>query len=313
MARPLSRYAGLVLSRAAVLTALLAVVFVAVEVLPGDAATSTVDRGTSAADLAARRAELGLDEPVLLRFAHWLGGLVTGDLGTSARGEPVAGLVAAQFSPTLVLGGTALLLTAVSSLLLGGWATMRPHGAVDRVVTTVSTVVLALPEFVVAGVLLLVFALGLGLLPAATVTDADGAPASPAMLVLPVLALAIPQIGWNTRLVRAALADEAAAPHVESATLDGLSRHRILLRHVLPGALPTIATGLATSTGMLLGGAVVVETVFNHPGLGAVLAAAVADRDTPVVAAAVALSGAAVAAVLLLADLTRVWAAGDRA
>ena len=312
MAHPLSRFAGMVAQRAAMLLMLAGVVFVAVELLPGDMASVTSERGTSAAALAARRAELGLDDPLAVRFVRWLGGLVTGDLGVSARGEPIAHLVGAQFPETLLLGGTALVLTAAGSLVLGCWTAMRPHGPLDRVVTVCATVALALPEFVVASVLVLVFALWAGLLPAVTITSATGGPASLAMLVLPVLALAIPQIGWNTRIVRAALADEADAPHVETATLDGLSPRRILTHHVLPGALPTIAAGLVTSSGMLLGGAVVVETIFTHPGVGAVLAGAVADRDTGVVAAVVALSGTVIAVLLVLADAVRTWATGRR-
>ncbi len=215
-------------------------------------------------------------------------GLPTGDLGTSARGESVAGLLSGPFPNTLLLGGLALLVTLAVSLGLGCWAALKPGGSTDRAVSATATGILALPEFVVAVALVLVFALWTGWLPAVTLTGTDGSPASWQMLVLPVLALAVPQIGWNTRIVRAALADEAKAPHVETAVIDGLPRHRVFTHHLLPGATPTIAAGIATSTGMLLGGAVVVETIFNYPGIGSVLASAVADRDSPVVAGVVA-------------------------
>lgn len=105
-----------------------------------------------------------------------------------------------------------------------------------------------------------------GWLPAVTVTGGDGRPATWTMLIMAVLALVIPQTGWNSRVVRGALADQAATPHVEAAHFDGLPPRRILLRHQLPGAVPAIATGIATSTGLLFGGAVVVETLFNYPG-----------------------------------------------
>ncbi|ANS69071.1 ABC transporter permease protein [Streptomyces lincolnensis] len=303
---------GVLARRALLLAVLLAFVFAAVELLPGDAATATSERGESAADLAARRHLLGLDRPVLERFGQWMTGLPTGDLGTSARGEPVADLLSRPFPNTLLLGGLALLVTLVVSLALGCWASARPGGAVDRAVSGGATAVLALPEFVVAVALVLVFALWTDWLPAVTLTDADGSPASWEMLVLPTLALAVPQIGWNTRIVRAALADESKAPHIETAVLDGLPRHRIFTHHLLPGALPTIAAGLATSTGMLLGGAVVVETVFNYPGIGSVLAGAVTDRDSPVIAGVVAVTGVVITGVLLLADLVRTWASGGR-
>lgn len=304
--------AGVLARRLLLLAGLLAAVFAAVELLPGDAADATSARGESAADLARRRHLLGLDRPVAERFWDWMTGLPTGDLGTSARGEQVADLLARPFPNTLLLGGLALLLTLVASVALGCWAAARPGGPLDRAVSASATGILALPEFVVAVAFVLVFALWTGWLPAVTLTDSDGSPASWRMLVLPVLALAVPQIGWNTRIVRAALADEARAPHIDTAVLDGLPRHRILTHHLLPGALPTIAAGVATSTGMLLGGAVVVETIFNYPGIGTVLAGAVADRDSPVIAGVVAVTGAVITGVLLLADLVRTWASGGR-
>ncbi|MEU0104540.1 ABC transporter permease [Streptomyces sp. NPDC006129] len=304
--------AGVLARRFLLLAGLLAAVFAAVELLPGDAADATSERGESAADLDRRRHLLGLDRPVAERFWDWMTGLPTGDLGTSARGEQVADLLARPFPNTLLLGGLALLLTLVASIALGCWAAARPGGPLDRAVSASATGILALPEFVVAVALVLVFALWTGWLPAVTLTDSDGSPASWRMLVLPVLALAVPQIGWNTRIVRAALADEARAPHIDTAVLDGLPRHRILVHHLLPGALPTIAAGVATSTGMLLGGAVVVETIFNYPGIGSVLAGAVADRDSPVIAGVVAVTGAVITGVLLLADLVRTWASGGR-
>ncbi|MGC8922664.1 ABC transporter permease [Streptomyces sp. PG2] len=306
------RVAAVLARRALLLAVLLACVFAAVELLPGDAATATSERGESAADLAQRRQLLGLDRPVAERFWDWTTGLPTGDLGTSARGEAVADLLARPFPNTLLLGGLALLVTLVASVTLGCWAAARPGGKVDRAVSASATGVLALPEFIVAVALVLVFALWTDWLPAVTLTDADGSPASWKMLVLPVLALAVPQIGWNVRIVRAALADESTAPHIETAVLDGLPRHRILTHHLLPGALPTISAGIATSTGMLLGGAVVVETIFNYPGIGSVLAGAVTDRDSPLIAGVVAVTGAVLSGVLLLADLVRAWASGGR-
>ncbi|MDG5806573.1 ABC transporter permease [Streptomyces ossamyceticus] len=307
-----ARVGLVVLKRATLLAVLLALVFVTVELLPGDAADATSERGESAADTEARRRLLGLDRPVLERFWDWMSGLPTGDLGVSARGEKVSDLLSSAFPNTLLLGGLALLLTAVLSLALGCWAALRPGGRVDRAVSGTATAVLALPEFVVAVALVLLLSLWTGWLPAVTLTDADGTPADWTMLILPVLALTLPQAGWNVRIVRAALADEARAPHVETAVLDGLPPHRVLTHHVLPGALPTITAGLATSTGMLLGGAVVVETIFNYPGIGSVLASAVTDRDSPVIAGVTALSGAVITGVLLLADLVRDMTAGGR-
>ncbi|MEV7010648.1 ABC transporter permease [Streptosporangium sp. NPDC051022] len=312
LARRIALPAALLAQRIALLAVLLALVFAVVEALPGDAADATAERGENAADVERRRVLLGLDQPVTIRFLHWMAGLPTGDLGVSARGEPVWRLLAGPLPNTLLLGGLALTVTVAVSLGLGCWAALRPGSVPDRVISASATAVLALPEFVIAVALVLVLALWADVLPATTLAGQDGAPASWSMLVLPVLALAIPQIGWNARIVRGALADESRAPHVAAAELDGLEPRRILTHHLLPGALPAIAAGVATSTGMLLGGAVAVETIFNYPGVGTLLAGAVADRDTPVIAGVVALTGAAITCVLLAADAIRAWATGIR-
>ncbi|MGW8779885.1 ABC transporter permease [Streptomyces sp. NPDC055796] len=306
------RAARLAARRLAMLAVLLALVFTAVELLPGDAAGATAERGATAAELAARRTALGLDRPLAERFRDWMTGLPAGDLGTTARGEHVTDVLAGPFPNTLVLGALALVLAVVGALLLGGWSALHPGGRADRAIDALSTTAFALPEFVFSVVLLLLLSQWTGWLPAVTLTGPDGAPESWNMLVLPLLALAIPQIGWNTRIVRGALSDQAALPHVKAAVLDGLPRHRILTHHMLPGALPAVAAGIATSAGMLLGGAVVVETFFNHPGIGAVLAGAITDRDTPLVAGVVAAAGAAISGLLLLADLVRTTALGER-
>lgn len=299
------RAARLLARRLGMLALLSATVFATVELLPGDAADATSERGESAADVAVRRAALGLDRPVAERFWDWTSGLPTGDLGTTAHGQPVTTVLAGPFPNTLLLGTLALALSIAGALALGSWATLHPGGRVDRTVAAAATSAFALPEFVVSVALLLVLSQWTGWLPAVTLTGPDGTPDSWDMLVLPLLALAIPQIGWNTRIVRGALADQAGLPHVQAAILDGLPRHRILTHHMLPGALPAVAVSTATSAGMLLGGAVVVETLFNYPGIGAVLAGAVTDRDTPLVAGVVAATGAVISTLLLLADLLR--------
>ncbi|WP_328400628.1 ABC transporter permease [Nocardia sp. NBC_00403] len=299
---------GLVVRRLGLLIALLAVVFVVVDLLPGNAARAVLGRDAGADRIAAKEHELGLDRPLPVRFWNWFSGAATGDFGTTARGQSVNELLAAKFPQTLLLASVAMLATVVISLLCGLWWSARPTGFTARVMQPSSAFVIAVPEFVVATLLVLVFSLWLDWLPAVTFTDRSGYPASPEMLILPVAALAIPQAGWNSRVVRGALIDAAAAPHVESAVLNGLPERTVLLRHVLPFALPTIATSFATSVGTLFGGALVVETIFNYPGMGAMVAGSVSDRDTALVAAVVAMTGTTIMCVLLLADAIRAWA-----
>ncbi|MBF6353973.1 ABC transporter permease [Nocardia higoensis] len=303
----------LVTRRLALLVALLAVVFVIVDLLPGSAAQAVLDRDATAEQVEVKSRELGLDRPLPVRFCDWLGGAVTGDFGTTARGIPVADILAARFPPTLLLASLAMAITVVVSVLCGLWWAARPTGTAARLLQPGSAFVIAVPEFVVATLLVLVFSLWLGWLPAVTITDRSGYPASPQMLVLPVVALAVPQSAWNARVVRGALRDAAAEPHVENAVLNGLPERSVLLRHVLPFALPTVAASFATSVGTLFGGALVVETIFNYPGVGSTIAGSVADRDTALVAAVVALTGATIMGVLLTADAVRAWANRGRA
>ncbi|MEU8896417.1 ABC transporter permease [Nocardia sp. NPDC048505] len=315
----MSSFARLLLRRIALLIALLATVFVAVDLLPGSTGRAVLGREATEQQVAAKEHELGLDRPLPVRFLDWVSGVLTGDFGQTARGRSINDLLADKFPPTLLLGGLALLLTVVLSLLLGAcWAAGRDgiagrarveatgRARLRRGLTSglepATTMAAAVPEFVLATLLISVFALATGWLPAVTITGRSGFPVSADMLVLPVLALAIPQIGWNARVVRAALTGAATAPHVENAVLEGLSRPAVLVRHVLPFAAPTIVASFATTVGMVLGGSLVVETIFNYPGLGAVLAGSVADRDTSVVAAVVALSGVVVMLMLAVAD-----------
>lgn len=323
-------FARLLVRRIALLIALLATVFVVVDLLPGNTARAVLGRDATSAQIAAKERELGLDHPLPQRFWDWISGVLTGDFGRTARGRSVNDLLADKFPPTLLLGGIALTLTVVASLLLGMWWAARQgecarpgtapvrgrvlalrRGPV-RLLQPATTIAAAVPEFVVATLLILVFALAAGWLPAVTITDRSGFPASPDMLVLPVLALAIPQIGWNTRVVRAAMLDAAQAPHVESAVLDGISACAVQLRHTLPFALPTIVASFATTVGMVLGGSLVVETIFNYPGLGALLAGSVADRDVSLIASVVALSGVVIMCVLAVADGIRAWSLRGR-
>ncbi|RDI52803.1 ABC transporter permease [Nocardia mexicana] len=304
--------AGLVLRRLALLFALLTLVFAAISLLPGDASRAALDRGATPEAVAAKRHELGLDRPLPQRFWSWLSGVVTGDFGTTVHGRSIADLLVSSAPQTLLLGGLAFALTVIASIGLGMWWAARPSGWVARVLQPATAMVVALPEFVVAAVLIMIFSFVAGWLPAVTVAGRSGFPATADMLVLPVLALAVPQTGWNTRVIRGALADAARAPHVENAELEGISPRQLMVRHVFPVALPAIAASYATTVGMLLGGALVVESLFNYPGLGALLAGSVADRDTALAAATAAVAGATIMCVLLAADGLRAWAMRGR-
>jgi peptide/nickel transport system permease protein len=296
---------GVVAARTAVTIAIVAVaVFVLTEALPGDATSGLVERGASPAAVASARAELGLQKTASGRLRERLAGLLHGDLGRTARGTPVADVLARPLRRTLTLGAIALLAVILVAVPLG--AVMAWHGgrATDKLLGAASVALVSVPEFVVLTLLALLFSSALGLLPAVVVSGPDGG-IDPAALVLPALALALPAIAWTARLVRGAVADALALPHVDAARLDGLEPSRILLRHALAPALPAIAASIAASCAALTGGSVVVETAVNYPGVGSVLTQGIQARDVGLVSSVVVVLAAIVALAFAVADLVR--------
>lgn len=287
--------------------ALFAVVL-AMALLPGNGVRSLLGRDATEEQVHAQERELGLDRPVVARFWEWLSGLLRGDFGTTLRGEPVGDLLAAKAPNSLLLTGAALLVTIVVATSLAVWWTSGDRPVFGRIASVTTVAVIALPEFVVATIAVLVFALALDMLPAVTVQSSTGAPRDASMYVLPVLALALPQIGWNARVFVAAIREARAVPYIRAAELDGVGETALFLRYIAPRALPTMIASLATTVGMLVGGAVVVESLFNFPGFGAVVAGSVGTRDVNVVAAVVACTGVVILSMLLVADAVRAWA-----
>lgn len=286
--------------------ALLAVV-AAMALLPGNGVRALLGRDASASEITAYVTERGLDRPVLERFSAWFGGLVRGDFGQTLRGESVNALLATRVPNTLALAVPALLLTFVLSIGLAVWWTSGDRPLVGRIASVGTTVVIALPEFVVATLAVLVFALTLDVLPAVTMQDADGRPASLSMYILPIASLAVPQIAWNSRVFAAALREARSLPYVRAAEIDGVGETTLFLRYILRRTLPTMIASLATTVGMIVGGSVVVESLFNYPGVGALVAASVGSRDVNVVAAVVASTGVVIVTMLLVADAVRAW------
>lgn len=294
--------------RVLLLVAVLFGAFAALDRLPGSAARALLGRNATDAAVARAEQRLGLDRPVPARFLDWLGSALAGDPGTTVHGRPIAGIIGERLPVTLVTSGAAFALIAVGSVCIGLWLHRRTRSGRGRIGDAATMALLALPEFVIGTFLIGVFSLGLGWLPAVTLTGADGGPAQPAMYVLPVVTLAIPQLAWNSRVVAAALADAEAMPHVRAARRAGIPEPRVLLRHILPPAAPVLAASVATTAGMLFAGTVAVETLFNHPGVGSLAAAALASRDLPLLVAVTALTGAIVLGLLTAADAVRTLA-----
>ncbi|MER7775900.1 ABC transporter permease [Streptomyces sp. NPDC096191] len=299
----LAAFAGRRLAGAAVLFVLLsAVIFAATAVLPGDAVSAVAGVDASEAQRAEVRAELGLDRPAAARYADWVAGAARGDLGRGFVGDrPVTEVLAARLPNSLLLAGLTLAVTAPLATLLGLWTGLRGGGAGDRIVSTAAQTLAAVPEFVVAALLVAVLAVWLEILPRVSVVPLGGTPLDvPHALILPVLTLSAVGLAVATRLLRASVADAAATPYCEAARLNGVRGVRLAVRHILPNAAAPAVQALTLTTGALVGSAVVVENVFDYPGIGRELQLAVAARDIPMVQGiATALAG-----VMLLVLLT---------
>ncbi|MFD8535290.1 ABC transporter permease [Streptomyces rubrogriseus] len=293
------------LAGAVVLLVLLsAAVFAATAVLPGDAVSAVAGVDASAAQRAEVRAGLGLDRPAVQRYADWAAGAVRGDLGRGFVGErPVADVLATRLPNSLLLAALTLAVTAPLATLLGLWTGLR-GGVADRVVSTSAQILAAVPEFVVAALLVAVLAVWLEVLPRVSVIPLGGTPLDvPDALVLPVLTLGAVGLAVATRLLRASVADTAATPYCEAARLNGVRGVRLAVRHILPNAAGPAVQALTLTTGALVGSAVVVENVFDYPGIGRELQLAVAARDVPMVQGIATALVAVMLAVLVLGDV----------
>ncbi|MDO5092853.1 MAG: ABC transporter permease [Propionibacteriaceae bacterium] len=260
--------------------------FLLIQALPGDAATVQVGQQGSAA-VAAERNRLGLDRPVLERYLRWFTDAFRGDLGnTFASSRPVVETIAQPALASLTVATVVLLGLLLVTLPLGVISGARPTHPLSRVLTTISVTLVAIPEFVVAIVLLGGLAVWARWLPVLSVPGAGKTVwDNPVCLVLPSLILWLICSAALIRRIQALVATHAAAPYVREAELAGLTQHRVLLGHLLPSAAPGILQLLAQTVPYLLGGAVVVETVTSFPGLGYTLVQSVGNREVPVVMA----------------------------
>ncbi|MET7243950.1 ABC transporter permease [Methylobacterium sp. EM32] len=255
-------------------------VFCMMEIVPGDPASAMLGTSATPETLAALRAQMGLDAPALVRYLRWLGGLASGDLGTSyTYGVPVGALIRERLAVTLPLTGLAVLLAVGIALPLGVTAASRPDGAA----TLYAQAGIAVPNFWIGLLLIMVVALGLGWLPAGGFPGWDAPGSALRALLLPALALAIPQSAVLTRVTRASVVEVMNEDFVRTARAKGASVSRALWRHAVPNALVPVITMLGLQISFLIGGAVLVENLFTLPGMGRLAWQALAQRDLIVI------------------------------
>lgn len=260
-------------------------VFFATALLPGDVAQVLLGQQATPEAVAGLRKAMGLDEPAILRFLGWLWGLSQGDLGTSyVNSMPVSDLVGGRLVASLKLAGVTTLLSVPVSLLLGISAAMWRGSLLDRAVSMLTISVISVPEFMVATLAVLIFAVWLGWLPALSSTaEVESVGALLRAYAMPVITLSFVVSAQMIRMTRAAVIETINTPYVEMALLKGASRSRMVLRHALPNALGPIANAIALSLSYLIGGVIIVETIFNYPGVAKLMVDAVATRDLPLI------------------------------
>ncbi len=269
---------------------------------PGDPAAALYQQlyGEQATDqviLAQFRAELGLDDPLLLRYGRWLLGVLQGDLGSSYRtGAPVLGELLTYAPPTLVLAASSLSISLLIAFPLGVIAALRPHGWFDLVARLLSLLGAAMPTFWLAYLAILLFAVQLRWLPVAGFGSWQ-------QLILPCLTLGVAGAATMSRLVRAAMLESLGQEYVRVARAKGLRERAVVLHHALRNALLPVVTVIGGRFAGLLTGAVIIETIFAWPGLGKLIIDAIAFRDYPLIQGFVLFTGLVFVLVNLTVDL----------
>ena len=285
------------------------IVFAAVLALPGDAATAILGKEATPDRVAALRDQLNLNDSVVSQYFQWLGGLLTGDLGTSAATqEPVSDLLSARVGNSVFLVLVASLVAIPLSLFIGVWTAMHRDRPADHITSTATLVLAALPEFVIGIALVLLFATSVfhwlpavSLLPPGTHAWED-----PEVVVLPAATLVLAVTPYISRIMRGSMVEVLESEYVTMARLKGLPERTVIWRHAVPNAIVPAIQVTALQLAWMAGGVVVVEFVFQYPGIGAALVDAVALRDMPVVQTVTMLAAGIYVGLNLLADIATI-------
>ncbi len=293
------------LGLAAMLVAASLVVFVVMNVLPGDPALVMLGTGATPSTLAALRHQMGLDLPLWLQYLRWAGGLLRGDFGISYTYQtPVAGLIAARLGVTVPLALMSILLSVSIAIPVGVVAATRQGRAADAALMGAAQLGVAVPNFWLGLLLILVFGVKLGWLPATGFPGwSGGLLPGIAALLMPAVSLALPQAAILARVTRSAVIEAAGEDYVRTARAKGLAARAAIWGHALPNALIPVVTIMGFQFSYLLAGTVVIENVFTLPGMGRLLFQAIAGRDLITVQDIVVLLTASVIVVNTVVDL----------
>jgi peptide/nickel transport system permease protein len=280
-------------------------VFLGANLLPGNVARRKLGNLADQSAVDQLNHQLGTDKPILVQYWNWITGLLHGDLGTSLSYQlPVSQLIGPALTNSVKLAAFAFVMVVPLAIVGGVVAAMKRDRLTDRIITVGGLSLAVVPEFVTGIMLILVFGLWLGLFPvSANAPDGSDILTQLKYLFLPALTLVIVLFGYISRITRAGTIEALDADYTRTAVLKGLPRRTVIRRHVLRNSLlPTIAV-IATQTGYLIGGLVVIETLFNYPGMGRLIFTAANDKDFPLLAASVLIVGIVFLVATLLADI----------
>jgi peptide/nickel transport system permease protein len=281
------------------------IVFLAGQVLPGDPGRAILGPLAASSAVKSLDAQLGVNRPLFTRYLSWLGGILHGDMGMSyTYRSPVAPFIGAALVNSVKLAALAFVIVVPLGIAGGVIAAMRAGRLTDRIISVTGLTLATVPEFVSGIVLIVVFGVTFKLLP---VTAAAGPGASAGQqfrhLILPAIPLIVVLFGYFARMARAGTIDALASDYTRTAVLKGLPQRTVLMRHVLRNSLLPTITVIATQTGYLIGGLVVVETLFNYQGIGQLIYKAAQAKDFPMLEAGVLTVGVVYAVATLAADL----------
>ena len=282
------------------------IVFLLVHLAPGDPASVIAGDNATSDQIAAIRAALGLDEPLWVQFAIWIGNVLRGDLGTSLFwNQPVSALILQRAEPTISLAATTLLLAVTIAITLGVLAAWKAGTGLDRAVMGLAVTGFSVPVFVVGYLLVFVFAIQLRWLPVQGYRPiAEGLWPWFERLILPSVALGLAYVALIARITRTTMLEVLAEDYVRTAEAKGVATRPILLRHALKNAAVPIVTIIGIGVALLIGGVVITETVFNIPGIGRLVVDAIARRDYPIIQGVILVFSAVYVLINLAVDIS---------
>lgn len=285
-----------------------ALIFALTQILPGDAAEIRLGQQTTVETLAALRKQLGLDQPWYFQYFTWVGGLLTGDLGISnAGGATIQSLIGNRIGNTVFMTGIVTLIAVPLSVFLGLMAAMYPGRWLDRIITSGTLGLIAVPDFFIAVFLILFIAVQLDLAPAVSyLSGTEGFWKSIHVLILPITTLVVVVSAQMIRMTRAGILNVMGSPYIEMSILKGIPRRRIILRHALLNAIGPIVNVVALNLAYLVSGVVVIETIFAYPGLAKLMVDGVQTRDIPLVQACGMIFCSTYVVLILVADIASI-------